>query len=313
MRDRTVVRAAHTFVTDNAQNFEALDVEMGNLTGALEAMRETGDQETLVDTMSNLVIGDAYFSARGHTPRSLALLETAIGWAKGRGQLEKAHDLAGRLGDAYRVQYHEYEKALEAYREGARLARLIDNTAREAVLVSLYASTRFLLGEPSEEDFERAYQLARQIGDGLIIGHILQNRGYVATFHQNWALVERLNAEAVDIAHALTPTSDVEQTHVDDLLFFSLLNLGEAKRKLGNFEEALTLREESLEIATAQNNQLWQAYALQELGEMYLDSQQRDIAKDYLTKALKFYEVNSAQAKVELVRRLLTQSEFTPS
>lgn len=313
VRDRTVIRAAHTFVADNARNFEALDVEVGNLTGALEAMRETGDKETLVDTMSNLVIGDAYFSARGHTPRSLALLEVAIGWAKEQGRLEKAHDLSARLGDAYRVQYHEYAKALDAYTEGARLARLLDNMAREAILTSLCGVSQHHLKQSSDKTFEQAYQLARQTNNGVIVGQILQHRGYVAAFYNNWVLVERLNTEAVEIAHVLIRKSDIERSRADDLLFFSLLNLGEAKRKLGNFEEAVALRNKALEIATAQNNQMWQAYALHELGEMYSDNRQRDIAKKYLEEALNLYKANNAQARVKQIQQLLAQSEFTPS
>lgn len=307
LRQQTVIRACHNLVSAESQNFELLDAEIGNIVGALGAAQEAEARPVLVDIMAELVIGEAYFSARGHTPRSLRLLEVAVRWAKELGQLERAHFLAGRLGDTHRVQYHQYAKALAAYTEGAKLARLVKNTPREATLMSLCASTRFLLGQSSEEEFERAYQLARQTGDGLIIGHILQNRGYVAAFYHNWALVESLNAEAVKVAHALARTSGVEQARIDDLLFFSLLNLGEAKRKLGDFEAALTLRKEALEIATTRNKQLWQAYALHELGEMYLDVQQRQVAEHYLKEALRLYEANNAQAEIDLVQQLLTK------
>ena len=312
VRAQTVVRACRDFVAVANKNFEGLEAEIGNIVGALGAAQEAEERGVLVDVMAELVIGEAYFSARGHTPRSLGLLEVAVRWAKELGQLERAHYFSTKLGDTYRVQYHQYMKALEAYIEGARLARFTKDIAREAILMSLCASTRFLLGQPPEEDFERAYQLARQTDDGLIIGHILQNRGYVATFYRNWALVESLNAEAIKVAHALTHTPDVEQAHIDDLLFFSLLNLGEAKRKLGNFEEALTLRKEALKIATTRDNQMWQAYALHELGEMYLDVQQRQTAEHYLKQALRLYKVNHAQAEIELVQQLLTNHNSRP-
>ena len=313
VRARTVIRAAHAFVTENTHNFEALDVEMGNLTGALEAMRDTGDQETFVNTMSNLVIGDAYFSARGHTPRSLALLETTIAWTKAQGQLERAHDLSGRLGDAYRIQYHEYAKALEAYTEGARLAQLVSNKTREATFVSLCAISQYHLGQSPEKTFERAYQLARQTNNHIVVGQVLQHRGYVAAFDNNWVLVERLNTEATEIVHKLVHTSNTKQTRAYDLLFFSLLNLCEAKHKLGDFKKALNLIKKALQIATARNNQLWEAYAFHRLGEMYFDDQQRDVAENYLVEALKLYEANNAQAEVKLVQKLLSKAEFMPS
>ena len=305
VRAQTVVRACRDFVATAKKDFERLEADIGNIVGALGAAQEAEERGVLVDVMADLVIGEAYFSARGHTPRSLGLLEVAVRWAKEVGELEKAHFLAGRLGDAYRVQYHQYAKALEAYAEGARLARFAKNTAREAILMSLCGISHHHLGLSSEKDFEQAYQLAQQTSDGLIVGHVLQNRGYVAASYLNWALVESLNAEAVKVAHALARTSDVKQAHIDDLLFFSLLNLGEAKRKLGNFEEALTLRKEALKIATTRDNQMWQAYALHELGEMYLDVQQRQTAEYYLKEALRLYEANNAQARIEQVQQLL--------
>ncbi len=52
---------------------------------------------------------------------------------------------------------------------------------------------------------------------------------------------------------------------------------------------------------------LWQAYALHELGEMYMDAQQRQIGEHYLEKALKLYDANHARAEADQVERLLTE------
>ncbi len=236
VRTRTVIQACRDLIRTAQKDFELLGAEMANLVGALGAAHEANDQHALVEMMAGLVIGEAYFYVRGHTPRSLSILEMAVRWAKETGQLSRAHHFATRLGDAYRVQHHDFARALEAYTEGARLARRTKNTAREAILISLCGVSRHHLGAGSERDFERAYQLAQGVGDGDALGQVLQHRGYVAAFRHDWALVERLNMEAVEVARTLKRDLNADQARAADLLFYAVLNLGEAKRKLGNFE-----------------------------------------------------------------------------
>ncbi len=305
LRAGSVLRACRTFVSENVHTFELLGAEMPNLVGALETARDQGQRKVLVEVMAQLVIGDAYFSARGHSPRSLKLLEVALAWAKELGMLERAHYLAGRLGDAHRVLYHQYDKALAAYQEGARLARLIRNPSREATLTSLCAITRHHLGQSSERDFERAYQIARQADDDLMLGFILQHRSYVAWSGKNWRAMERFSQETVELAIKLRQMLETDQTGADNISFHALLNLGEAKRKLGHFQEAVALRLQALEIATSRDNQLWRAYALHELGEMYADARKQQEAEGYLREALELYEENNAQARVDAVQQIL--------
>ncbi|ADI14066.1 tetratricopeptide repeat protein [Truepera radiovictrix] len=310
LRPQTVVRACSRFVAEHARAFELLDAEIGNLIGALEVAYALGYRAALVDLTANLVVGDAYFSARGHSPRSLKLLEVAVSWAKELGQLERAHHLAGRLGDAHREQYHQFEKALEAYQEGARLARLIRNPSREAILTSICGIAHHYLGQPSDVAFERAYQLAEQANDGLALGQVLQHRGYVAWTSQDWKAMERFNQEALQVARSLHQVRHIDQSRVDYNLFSALLNLGEAKRKLGSFEEAVALRLEALQIANTRQNQLWQAHALQELGEMYSDEQRSVEARSYLLEALALYEANDVQARIQQVQKMLGSLEL---
>ena len=305
LRPQTVLRACQSLVHADPKDFETLDAEIANVMGALGAAQERGDQRTLLRVMADLVIGDAYFSARGHTPRSLKLLEVAVGWAKESGELMWAHHFVTKLGDAYRVQYHEFEKALRAYSEGARLAQLVGDKAREAILTSLCGIAQHHLKRSPEEAFRRAYQLAQEVNDLDAIGQVLQHRGFVAGFYNNWKLVASLNKEALKVSHSFSNTSGADRARADDLLYFSLLNLGEAKRKLGNFGEAITIRQEALNIATKCKNQMWQAYALHELGEMYLEAHQAKKAETYLKEALNLYKVNHAVAEVEQVQKLL--------
>lgn len=317
LRAGTVLRACRTFVSENAHAFELLGAEMPNLVGALETARDAGQRELLVEVMAQLVVGDAYFSARGHSPRSLKLLEVALSWAKELGQLERAHYLATKLGDAHRTLYHQYAKALSAYQEGARLARLIRHSAREALLTSLCGFMQDYLGSSSNTEFDHAYKLAEQANDRFVLAQILQHRGSIAWKQQNWRLMEQLNQEEVDIVQSLSQTSGRKQEEINDYLFFAILNLGEAKRRLGHFEEAVSLRLQALDIAVLRDNQLYRAYALHELGEMYIDVGQGQKAEGYLHEALSLYKANNAMAEVDEVERIIKElnstTKFMPS
>ena len=305
LRARSVLKACRAFVAENSRAFELLGAEMPNLIGALETARDLNQKEELVEIVACLVVGDAYFSARGHSPRSLKLLEVALGWAKELGMLERAHYLATKLGDAYRILHHGYAEALTAYQEGTRLARLIHDDAREALLTSLCGYMHHYLGRPSESEFDRAIKLAERADDRFVQALILQHRGSVAWEQKNWRLMERLNQEEVDIVKSLKQDPAYEQDETDDYLFFAVLNLGEAKRRLGRFAEAVDLRLQALSIAEARDNELFRAYALHELGEMHSDEAQAQKAEAYLREALALYQANNAAAEVEEVQRAL--------
>lgn len=316
LRASSVLRACRRFVAENPRAFGLLEAEMPNLIGALETARDLGQRGELVEIMAGLVVGDAYFSARGHSPRSLKLLEVALAWAKEAGQIERAHYLAGRLGDAYRVLYHQFDKALDAYRDGVRLARLARNPSREAVLMSLCGISRHHLGQASESDFDRARQLAHQADDRLALCVILQHRSHVAWLAENWQAMETFSAEAAQLASKLRGAADVDPAEIDDNLFYATLNLGEAKRKLGFFGDAVALRQQAFELAVSRDNRLWQAYALHELGEMYAEAQQHEEARGYFVQALELYRENNALAETNQVQAALAaleETNFTPS
>ena len=324
LRARSVLKACRAFVAENSRAFELLGAEMPNLIGALETARDLNQKEELVEIMARLVIGDAYFSARGHSPRSLKLLEVALGWAKELGMLERAHYLATKVGDTYRELHQDYPQALQAYQEGTRFARLIRDTSREAILMSLCATTCYLLGQTSDELFERAYKLSVEADDGNAMGVILQHRSYVAWSQKAWEAMETFSREAIKIAnklHRAQPSEQAETDHtlfssVVNLRFYATINLSEARKQLGHFDEAVSLRLQALQIATSRDNQLWQAFALHDLGEMFAGEGNIQEAETYLRQAYQLYRANHAETEAEEVSGLLAalnESEFTPS
>ncbi|MEM6428465.1 MAG: BTAD domain-containing putative transcriptional regulator [Deinococcota bacterium] len=305
LRPRTVVVACCNLVKDDPKAFDVFDVEIPNIIAALEHAAEQEDKETLTHTMADLAIKDTYFGSRGHTPRSLVLLETALNWAKDLGWLDEAHYFAGRVGDAYRVQYHDYVKALKAYTESTKLARLLHDSAREAVLTCMCGITNYHLGKDPSADFEHAQGLAEESGNKHAIGHVLQNRSYVAGLEEDWAAQAHFGKKAVKLARDMLVNQTLNVSRAYALLYSSLINVGEALRKLGEFEQAVTYREEALAIAVLRNNELWQAKTHLELGEMYLDNDQHILALNHLNQSLGFYKRNNATAKTQEVQFLL--------
>jgi tetratricopeptide (TPR) repeat protein len=305
LRPRTVVGACCALVKDDPKAFDVFDVEIANIVAALEHVAEQGDKETLTTIMTDLAIDEAYFDLRGHTPRSLTLLETALNWAKDLGWLKEAHYLAGRIGDVYQVQYHDFQRALTAYEESTRLARLLNNTAREAVLICFCAVCKYHLGFDTNADFERARSLAEVLEDNNIIGRVLQNSGYIASLQQDWFTVVRNYKDAVALARKMIKHKSHREFYAYDLLFWGLLNLGEGLFQLNKFDDAVQVRNEALEIAEKFDNVLWQAFSHQDIGIMYLHYD-KVLAVKHLERAVELHQSINTVAEIEAIRKVLT-------
>lgn len=311
-RKTTVLRACHEFLAQYHHTFDLLDADLDNLLGAAEYFKRTQQDSDLLTMMKHLVVGDAYYTARGHSSRSLALLESAADTASQLADWELAHHLVTKLGNAYRELIGNLDKTLQAYQAAYDYAARCNNTHRQAISLSLIGITRFQQGQDDADDFlRRASQLAEASKDDLARLHVLQNQGTVLGFRSDWVGAEELLAEAVGIAERLLEGYLGDPAEVTFKLFFALLNLGEAKRKLGAFEPALQLRERALALATAQNNQLWMAYSHHELGEMFHDIGKRQQAQRHYQQALDLYEQNHAYADLEQLRQLLEAEGYS--
>lgn len=278
----------------NPDSFSEIDAELSNLLHALETSLTEDKDSYLVEMMRLLVVGESYFAARGHTPRSLRLLELAVERAKALNELATAHYLVARLGDTHREALGNLGRAFEAFSEALALARELKDTHREIIMLSLLGVVRFEENaEDADEFLERAYQLAKTTKDNLALSRVLQNRSYLAYLKGDAGEMHRLTREAVDVARRLKNTPSVTQSEVDHTLFFTILNMGEAELLMGNFEDALACRLEALEIAQEHDNKIWMAYAFQEIGEMYHGVNERLLARENLSRALTLYRDNN--------------------
>lgn len=298
----TAQRACQVFLKKHQHDFSVLDAEITNLLGATEVAKGGKNDEFFVEMMRGLVVGNAYYAARGHSPRSFELLKAATRKAKELGDLEAAHYLIARLGDTYHELYGDLEKALEAFQEALTLAHTLKNVEREAIMLGLIGILRFKLGQKDATSYlEQGYQLAKSSQFDVTRSRILQHLGYVACYNQDWEAARRYNLEAVVLV------KDSSQAEQRRNLFFSLLNLGEAELNLGHFEAALSARQQALAVAQNEGNILLKAYALEGMGEIHHKLGNRQFAQENFQQALELFYQNNAltdmETRIELMKK----------
>jgi tetratricopeptide (TPR) repeat protein len=312
VRIKTVTGAAKRFLEQHQHDFAVLDVELNNMLGAVENAKRT-EGRLFVEMMKSLVVGDAYFEARGHSPRSFELLRAACVKAKELGELEAAHHLITKMGNTYREFYGNLDKALEAYQEALGLAQRLGNRHREAIMLSLMGVVHFQKHEDASKAYtylEKARYLAGICGEDLTINRVLQNMSFVAGATGDHEKALTFCLEAVEAAYSFKSNSLVQKVEVDHNLFFSLLNLGVAERHLDQLESSLKTYMRALAVAQEHNNQVWMAYALQEIGETHHQVANQQLAQENYDKALELYWRNNAATDIESLTELMRKQGY---
>lgn len=313
LRENTIMQAGKSFLTKHQRNFDALDAEIGNILGGVQTAQYESP-ELFVEMMSQLSVGDAYYLARGHSPRSLKLLHNACELAKELNDIESAHYLFARLGDTYRILFANHQDALNCYLKSLELAKHLDNTNRMVILLSTIGAMKFhLKSQDFNSFFIKAHSLAVKTHDELALSLVLQQQGYVAALEENWTTTKELCEKAITVCSRLRLEQGQKSSELSERLFYSMLNLGEAERKLGDFDASLESRQAALKLAKEENNYLWVAYSHQELGEMYNDANLRDHASLHLEKALTLYKDNSALTDIANLQMFLEEHAYHPS
>ena len=248
LRATSLMTAAQTFLKRHQRDFDLLDAEISNLLGGVQtAARETPEQ--FVKMMSQLTVGDAYYQARGHSQRSLRLLVEASSLAAELGDVEAAHYLYSRLGDTYRVFYADYDRALGAYEKALELARILEDSHREIILMSTIGGTLFHQQKGDANTYlTEAAKIANQQNDQLALSLVLQHQGYIAGHKRNWQALRHLCLETIMILRRLHSQGKKDSSSTERL-FHSLLNLGEAEKNLEATDSAIEARLSALEIA----------------------------------------------------------------
>ena len=320
LRATSVESACRDFLLRYHADFELIDAEIGNVLVAVEQTRRRGDDVLFVEMAWLLNAENAYYLARGHSAASFELLRLAAEAAERSGDPARAHHLYARLGDAHRELYGRYDEALVAFEKGLRLARESGEREREVVMLTLIGTT--LSQQPPEHErsgeadtfLQSAHRLAEEIGATLQLCQVLEHRGCLAClegrlddaealFERDLALLDGLERERADVP---------DRDEIERLRYFADLNFGEVRRLQGRLEQAQTLRETALATARSARNEIWQGYALQELGETHHQRGDRERARICYHEALALFRRNGARSSAAAVERVLERDGYPP-
>ncbi len=294
-----------------ADELARLDHELPQVLAAMHRAHERDDATMLVDFMRLLAVDGNYYAARGHTPRSMALLQAAADAAKSIDRLDAAARFLGKLGDTHKLHHGEREPALAAYQESLALSERLNDHHRQAVMLSLIGQTRFEQGADDADGYlKRAYEIARAHDDAVALNHVLQHQGLQAGHRGEWEAARALFAEALEVIEKRSEGRPEAQGSMAYPVFMALLNLGEAHRVLGDYDLALALRTRALQMAEARDNQLWKAYAVHELGEVFHSMNDRVRAQAHFSQALELWDQNGVARKLRDLRAFMVQEGY---
>ena len=300
---RAVIAAVEQYVDEFVDDYDRLDFEQNNILEAARIAQEEGDSDALIHIMSKLNVEGNYFAARGHTPRSLELLKQAIEAAGLKRQIATAHYLWSRLGNTYTHYLGDLEKAFEAYKEAARLAVLMGDTRRQALLLGVIGTVRGRqAADDTDEYLQAAHRLAKAHNDDIALSQILEHMAYVAgEIKKDDHSARKFSLESLEVA---------ERLNHDERRFFATLNLGAAEQKLKRFEAALSLGHRAFQIAESNGNLLWMAYALQSIGEARDALCDRNEAQKSFNRALELYHKSGSNVGMSAVITIMRNSNY---
>ena len=299
-----IVTAVRQYVQAHVDDYDALDFELVNILGAARVAYRNGNSEVLIDIMKLLAVDGQYLEARGPAAISLELLEAAINSAKRADNKEIAHYLLAKLGNMHLNYLTQSDQALEAYTKSLELAREINNRPREAILLSIIASTRFVQGQDDASDYYAdAYQVAQESSDPNTIALILNHRCYYEGQKSppDYETSRYYADEAVKIAR---------EYHLDTRLYVSLINRANCERELGQLEQALETDVEAQQIAREKGNYLWMAQTTHSIGEDFHALGLRDRAGSALNDALDLYVQIGHRLKIDQLRVFMKQRGY---
>jgi len=275
---------------DQAEWLDRLDVELGNLRGAIAVSLTQADPGPGLRLAASLRMYWAHRhaaegadvlralldapTAHGTTlvrARALAtgaaLLETTGGYAIAEDYCQEALAIARAAGDEYLVADLLHERASVMLRQGQpgaalpliesglALARRLQEPHLTGRLLSARSHAAYVAGDHAgaARDAAESLRMFRQAGDRLQAGQMLGNLGNYDLLAGDLDAARRHLAESLDIARAL---------NARDGIVFETFNLGLAEYLGGSAGAAEALFAESLDLARRVGMKMTMAYAL---------------------------------------------------
>ena len=247
----------------------------------------------------------SYLDARGHTPQTMRLLETAAGKAKRKRQWENAYYCLTELGFTYNNFIGDYKKALTTHRSALRMAEKLENAKFKADTLRLMGHVRFQAGAKDADKFyEEAEHIARAANYQEGLAKILQYRANKAItdkkqpdYKTGWRYAD----EAAKLAETL---------NLPDVLFYALQNRGACEHELGQLDTALATHQQAYQIAEQQGNHVDMAEALWSIGEDYHKLDQRPQAQQAFSQSLKFFRQSGGQAQAKDLTQFMRTNDY---
>ncbi len=310
-RPSTLIRAALAHLREHKDDVTLLELDIANLLSAAERCQEQGREDELLAIMYLLTVEGTYYTARGHGPKSVALLKKVAEIAERKGRLEEAHYCNIRLGSYhYNTFPYDYALAAGAYSHARDLAVQVNNQVREAVALGLVAISKTRQGEPSDDVADEAYKIAKATGDDECLAQVLGQLGYIALFKTDWKRANSYLKESLEVLERFTPNA-ASTSSVENERFFTLLNLAETEYRLGDFAKGKLIFEQASDLAKKLSNEIWLGYTYYGLAEMYHHANQRDLAKQHMLEALHLYQNNNGMKHVEEVLSFLKAGNYS--
>ena len=300
LKRQTVIAGYVDYVTHHKDTPGAIDLERTNALKTAGTAYHSGDTASLIKLLSVLTVDGSYFRARGHDSLLLEQLDHAIEAARTTGDQQALHYFLGKRGDAF-YDRGEREHALSCYEESLQLARSLDLPNRVVILLCVISKVHAdqKAYEAAEADLQEAQQVAGE--DGVLLGKVLEHRGYVAQAKGDLVEARRVFGEQLELAQRL---NDNERS------FFALLNLGAASMFLDDFAAALEHLWRALDIAEAANNHTWMGLAQFTLGGTYHGLKDRVQAQAAFDAARELFRTSGFTAKLDEVEAYMQEENY---
>lgn len=184
---------------------------------------------------------------------------------------------------AYHFTTFDQEKTLLALAESTELYKQVND--KEKLLLSLFNYGTFLqqyeLFDSSNAVYLIALPLAQELGNKLREKNICNNLGLGYQYQGKYDL-------AIDY---FIKVLDLNLGDKDKENFSSYLNIGVSYAAIGNDEEALLYYKKTLDIVDSTKNPEVLALVCKNMGDLYVENNQHNLADPYWLKAIKIFKV----------------------
>lgn len=284
-----------------------------HLQRAYNAAMAQEDRYGLANTL--LYLGEMA-QKRSNYERAERYLHEGLGYARGIGHSDCICEILANLGTVS-WKGGDYKQAEMYVQEGLPLARELGNPERIGRLLEILGSVAIRQGQytQAEKYFQEGLEMARAVADRELICSILTNLGVVAgeqgnyqkaetylqeglvlarqLHHSEWisALIANLGGVAMELGHYQRAEAYLQeglemarQLEHREWISLLLVNLAIVMRKQKSYQETEKYLQESFSLILPLNIPQMTCHVLYEFGNLRLDQQQIDQAKEHFQK-----------------------------